>query len=521
MKRSFFEKLEERCRRSDSLLCVCLDPRPAQEGADGDLQRILEHNRRVIEETQAVAACYKPNIAFYEALGPGGLETLKRTLEMIPQEVPVILDAKRNDIGQTAWAYARALFHHFGAEAVTLNPYLGRESVLPFLEYPGRALFMLCRTSNPGAGAIQALQVLPPGARESAPPGQDPGGAEPRQTRALYREIAREVCGWGADIGLVVGATVPEALRELRRDQPERWILCPGIGAQGGDLGRAVASGIRSDRLGLLCAVGRSIYADARPGERARELREQINRACQAAGSAGANGSGTGAGAAGRRNLSPQGSRGVPEVRTAMQRVAVLEEVIRLGCLRFGQFRLKSGAISPYYLDLRRLVASPGLLGRVGSAYASLLRGLRIDRIAAVPLAALPIGAAVCLATQIPLIYPRLAAKDHGTGNAIEGDYRPGERVVLLDDVLSSATSKLEAIRVLRQAGLVVEELAVLVDRESGGVETLREHGVRVHAYARISELFAIHRGLEGPPCPDSPIAAAAGGGPAARGGRP
>jgi uridine monophosphate synthetase len=181
-------------------------------------------------------------------------------------------------------------------------------------------------------------------------------------------------------------------------------------------------------------------------------------------------------------------------LKTEIRRVALLDKIIDQGCLKFGSFRLKSGKISPHYLDLRQIISSPSLLAGVAEAYELLLRPLTFDRIAAIPVAAVPLAAAASLRLGKPFIYPRITAKDHGTGNAIEGCFRAGERVVLLDDVISSARSKLEAIAILEAAGLEVSDLVVLVDRESGGREEIEHRGIRFHAFAGISELLELAR---------------------------
>ncbi len=470
MKLSFFANLESVCRKKQSLLCVGLDPRFECDDAKEAAQRMLQRNREIIEQTLPYAACYKPNIAFYEAYGLDGLKALKETLELIPKDTPVILDAKRNDIGQTATAYARALFDYYGVDSATLNPYLGRESIRPFLEHSGKGLFLLCRTSNPESGDLQDLEVYR----------KNPGGGRSHTTCPLYLEIAREVCSWSPDVGLVIGATDPEALETVRDQLPGVWILCPGIGAQGGSLEAAVQTGLREDGLGLLLVVGRSIYQDPNPGQKAQAFRDRINRE-----------------AAGSRNR-----RNARSLRKEIRRVALLEEIIEQGCLKFGSFRLKSGAISPHYLDLRQIISSPGLLSNVAEAYEELLRPLVFDRIAAIPVAAVPLAAAASLRLGKPFIYPRLTVKGHGTGNAIEGFFEKGDRVVLLDDVISSARSKLEAIEILEGAGVEVTDLVVLIDRESGGREEIERRGIRFHTFARISELLELARtrGLTGVP---------------------
>ena len=184
MKASFFENLESHCREKQSLLCIGLDPRFEHVDPERSARLALKRNREVIEQTLPYAACYKPNIAFYEAYGPPGLEALRATLDLIPPGVPVILDAKRNDIGQTASAYARAIFQHYGVDSVTLNPYLGRESMQPFLAYQGKGLFLLCRTSNPESGDLQSLEIRP---RQLGGDAAGAGGAG----CPLYLEIAR------------------------------------------------------------------------------------------------------------------------------------------------------------------------------------------------------------------------------------------------------------------------------------------------------------------------------------------
>ena len=265
----FFSRLEQRVRQVDSLLCVGLDPHPAdlpEPGAAAARQFCLQ----LIAATQEVAAAFKPNAAFFEALGPAGCAALQEVIAAVPPEIPVVLDAKRGDIASTAEAYARAAFHAFGAAAVTASPYLGYDSLAPFLADPEHGVFLLCKTSNPGAGDLQDLRVA----------GEGPG----QESVPLFQHVARLAQSWNQadNLGLVVGATHPESLRLVRLVAPDLWILAPGVGAQGGDLAAALAAGLRSDGLGLLLPVSRGISRAADMRQAACELREAVNRQRQA-----------------------------------------------------------------------------------------------------------------------------------------------------------------------------------------------------------------------------------------------
>jgi uridine monophosphate synthetase len=169
----------------------------------------------------------------------------------------------------------------------------------------------------------------------------------------------------------------------------------------------------------------------------------------------------------------------------------LIEGLHALGAVQFGTFTLKSGATSPVYMDLRLLVSDPPLLARVARAYADVLAGLSFDRIAAIPYAGLPIGAAVAIETGKPLIYPRKEVKSYGTGRAIEGLHHAGETAVLLDDVISSGASKVEAIHTLEAAGLVVRDVVVLIDRQGGGAADLEGAGYQLHSVLTLSDVVA------------------------------
>ena len=213
---TFFERLTRRINLVDSLLCVGLDPH-AEQLKQNSAGAALEFCRRIIEATSDCAAAYKPNAAFFEVHGAQGWDVLQQVIASVPDGIPVILDAKRGDIASTARAYARSAFDVLGADAVTINPYLGRDAVQPFLEDESRGAFLLCKTSNPGADDFQELTTWMPESGRS-------------QDLRLYEAVASRSSGWSLkdNLGLVVGATHPGALERVRKIAPEAWILAPG-----------------------------------------------------------------------------------------------------------------------------------------------------------------------------------------------------------------------------------------------------------------------------------------------------
>jgi orotidine-5'-phosphate decarboxylase len=264
----FAERVNRAQQAANSLICVGLDPDPARIPSDlrDDPLPFLAFGRRIVDATFDVAAAYKPQIAFYSALGKE--RELEATIRYIRERAPaalIILDAKRGDIGNTAEAYAREAFERYGADAVTVNPYMGEDSVRPFLARPDRGAVLLCRTSNPGARDFQDLLI---------------------DGRPLYRRVAeRAAAHWNEHRNLmfVVGATYPAEMAELRRAHPEIGFLIPGIGAQGGDLDATLAAGLDARGAGLLISSSRAVIfagggAGAAIRAEAEALRAAVNR---------------------------------------------------------------------------------------------------------------------------------------------------------------------------------------------------------------------------------------------------
>ncbi|MBZ0294996.1 MAG: orotidine-5'-phosphate decarboxylase [Anaerolineae bacterium] len=259
------DKYNTRAAAVDSLLCI---------GLDSDFARLPEEfihyefplfifNRWIIEQTHEYASAYKMNMAFYEARGDRGISSLRMTMEYLQQEhpdIPTICDAKRADVPSTSEAYARAVFDWFGFDAVTLNPYLGKDALQPFLKRADKGCIILCRTSNPGAGEIQDLPV---------------------NGTPLWQVVAETVYkDWNTNQNcmLVVGATYPEELKQVRQMVGDMTLLVPGLGTQGGDVAQTVRAGLREDGSGLILNASRSVIFSESPAQAARQLRDEINR---------------------------------------------------------------------------------------------------------------------------------------------------------------------------------------------------------------------------------------------------
>jgi uridine monophosphate synthetase len=278
---TFFSFLERRVDDCSSLLCVGLDPHVS------DLPTPTAASARdfclnLVKQTAPYAAAFKPNTAFFEVFGADGWTALKQVIEAIGEEsarrgsmIPVILDAKRSGIDSIAEAYARSAFETLGAHCITLNPYLGKDSIEPFLQYPEKGVFLLCKTSNPGSGDLQDLLVLDELQRRK----NYEGDLFPLSSfLPLHIKVAQLAQTWNTknNIGLVVDATHLNALINVRAAAPDLWFLAPGSGTQDEELEVTLKAGLRKDGMGLLIPVSRNISRAKKPGLAAVEIRDQI-----------------------------------------------------------------------------------------------------------------------------------------------------------------------------------------------------------------------------------------------------
>ena len=264
---SFLAKLDAAVAENRSLVCVGLDPDPALM----PIEDPIEFCKNIVEATADLVCAFKPNLGFFEAMGSRGWEVLSETLAAIPPEIPIICDAKRGDIGNTSAGYAHAIFDLLACDATTVNPYGGTDAVEPFLDYKDKGILVWCRSSNPSAREFQDLTVSDNGTQ-----------------RPFWQAVALKAQEWNrryGNVGLVMGATYPEQLKEARELCPDMPLLVPGIGSQEGALEDSVKAGLDGRRAGMIVNASRSILYASRDNDyamaarsAAAQLREHINR---------------------------------------------------------------------------------------------------------------------------------------------------------------------------------------------------------------------------------------------------
>jgi len=461
----FLDKLNAAIVRNGSPLVVGLDPNPEMLpeafGRHGDVAVLWRWLMDLVAATADRVCAYKPTLGFYLAMGATGLGLLERLLAALPADLPVILDAKHSDLN-TATALARAAFEDWRVDAVTLSPYAGQDVAAPFLRYPERAVFILCRTSNPAAAAIQG---------------------DPADEASPALQVVRTVQSWGTpeQVALEVGTAEPGVLARFRAAAPERLILLRSLWSGRDNLDALLDAGCDAQGGGLLVPVPQEVFQAADPGEAVAELRARVSRSV-----------------AEQPAACPIWRPDLCLLRHDPHEELILQ-LFDTGCILFGEYVQASGAVFPYYVDLRRVISNPQTFQAMIAAYTALLNDLSFDRIAGIPYGALPTATGLALQLNRPMIYPRKEVKAHGTRQVVEGAFQPGEKAVVVDDILISGKSALEGVRKLQSVGLMVEDVVVLIDHGGPPVAAkLAAEGLRTHAvlpFERIVEtLYAAGR---------------------------
>lgn len=269
--KQFWTELEEKCTATKAFVCVGLDPNvDPGKSIDANASAMEAECLKIVAETHSVVPIYKPNSAFFEQMGASGLIALDNVIAYIkslPTRPLILLDAKRGDIDKSSAAYARGAFTTVGADAVTFNPYMGRDSLQPFLDYPTKGVFVICKTSNPGSNDFQTLKI-----------------AGDTEERMLYEVVAQRhlALGGSSEVGFVVGATDADAMTRVRRIAPNSWLLCPGVGSQGGTVEHVVKNALLADSVGIpkvIFNVSRKVQQASDRLQECKNLNDEFARA--------------------------------------------------------------------------------------------------------------------------------------------------------------------------------------------------------------------------------------------------
>lgn len=451
---SFFAKLTNAIDQNQSLLVIAPDPNPEMMPKFDSQAALGSWLKQLIDQTADLVCAYKPNLGFYQALGSQGFTLLREVLSYIPDSIPVILDAKHGDLNSST-IFAEAIFEHWQVDAVTLTPYAGQDQVTPFLVYPERGVFILCHTSNPAAIYLQEY---------------------PTPDNPFFLQVIREAQTWGGpeQLFLEVGTTKPEILAKIRQVAPERWILLRSIWAQENNLKQLLQAGFNANKEGILVPVPQDFLKKDDVVTQLKKLRDEVNQV---------------------RNQLPDIEHSC-ELWTA--NVCLLNhhphqdlilQLYDIGCLLFGDYVQASGATFSYYIDLRKIISNPQIFQQVLQAYAQILKTLKFERVAGLPYGSLPTATGLSLLLNCPMIFPRKEVKAHGTRRLIEGNFHPGEVVVVVDDILISGNSAVEGAQKLESAGLKVKDIVVFIDHEEGVKDKLKAKGYNAHAVLTISEI--------------------------------
>ena len=473
-----------------SLLVTGLDPNPemlrswaTSRGLGGSslLSQARSWCKSVIESTADHVCAYKPSLGFYQAMGAAGVELMVEVRELLPHDLPLIIDIKHGDLNSSS-AIASYLFQTLQADAVTLNPIAGQDIAAPFLLYPGKGVVINCHSSNPAAKALQHY---------------------PNEDDPFYLQVVRESQRWGTvdQLLLEVGTSDPDILKRVRQAAPERFVMLRSLWGEEGNLQRLLESGLNRAGDGLLLPLPQSLLNESDINGQTAALKTRIN-------------------AIREEHLNtqleilsqqpteqcriwPHNNQANPAEQTKIDRIAIEEDLrdlvidlFDIKCLLFGEFKQASGAIFNYYVDLRQIISDPALFHRVLDCYAQVLRTLKFDRIAGIPYGSLPTATGLSLQLHKPLIYPRKEVKAHGTRRLVEGEFNEGETVAVVDDILITGGSVLEGIAKLESSGLNVNDVVVFLDhgglQDTRAKERLNDKGLNLQAVLSLETISEV-----------------------------
>jgi len=480
---AFFTALTEAIASRQSLFVAGLDPNPEMLRNWASSRNLAGRSllsqarawcKAVIEATADHVCAYKPSLGFYQAMGSAGLELLMEVRELLPPDLPLIIDSKHGDLN-SASAMASYVFRSLQADAVTLMPLAGQDIAAPFLLYPGKGVVIHCHSSNPAAGVLQH---------------------HPADDNPLFLQVVRESQGWGTpdQVLLEVGTSDPKILARVRAEAPERFVMLRSLWGEEGNLHRLLAAGLTPTADGLLLPLPQSLLNGIEIGAQAAALKARINQMRedhliqqQATNSASTSE---------QCRIWPHTSSGT-EASTVSGLSPELRDLILdlydIRCLLFGAFQQASGQIFNYYVDLRQIISDPALFHRVLDCYAAVLRRLSFDRVAGIPYGSLPTATGLSLQLHKPLVYPRKEVKAHGTRRMVEGEFNEGETVAVVDDILITGGSVLDGIAKLEASGLKVEDVVVFLDhggrQDPRAKDRLAKQGLRFHSVLNFEQI--------------------------------
>ncbi|NMF61246.1 bifunctional orotidine-5'-phosphate decarboxylase/orotate phosphoribosyltransferase [Pseudanabaena yagii GIHE-NHR1] len=458
---NFCDKLGKAMTRNQSLLSVELAPNPqiwpqhlgGWEEAHVHIWELEEWLQWLIVETADLVCAYTLTFEFYRALGASGLGLLRQILATIPHHIPVILDAQHSD-SHTSRIFAQMIFKVWQVDAVTLNPYIGQDGVTPFLIYPDKAVFILCATDNSSTAMLQEY---------------------PSHQSPFYLNLVEQAKTWGIaeQLGLEVAGSA-EVFARIRAISPERLILADDISLEPTELKAFLKAGLTSNADGLIISTPDDLLGCESPRNAIRLLQNDINQ------------------------IIADMNQGNPTCSVWFPNVCLLQEhphkdlilqLYDIGCIQFGDFVQASGATFPYYIDLRTIISHPQVFEQVLKAYANILQTLTFDLIAGIPYGSLPTATGLGLRLNYPMIFPRKEVQAHGSRRLVEGKFRNGDTVVLIDDVLITGKSVLESIEKLQSVGLMVKDVVVLIDLKEDVNQKIERQDYQAHAVLKFSEI--------------------------------